>query len=342
MFSARWNWLALSLLPTLTLAAAAEQVPLSRVFQDWRVACDNTRRCTAVSGSTDNPGMGLYIVREAGLKGSTRVSAISYDDISLRYEFHLDGHPTEPWKYGSTAREYYYLEGDAAVEKLRELSIGDTLSSNSNHGERRVSLQGLSATLLLMDSVQGRIGHPSAFVRPGFQPDSRLPTAPATPRLPRFTLAPTLSDAEQQAIGDDMIAQTKDELSASPHQNWKAQAEVYPLDPAHALVRLRYGCAEDGCNHSLYRVSRSAPYQATPLELKADPKAHFSPDLYGQISFNPVSGQLKIYREMGKDCGESSIWQYDGAAMQLKDRRTMWRCDSINEEYWPVLWRAKG
>ncbi|KJK15054.1 DUF1176 domain-containing protein [Pseudomonas sp. 2(2015)] len=342
MFSARWTWLALGLLPALTQAATPEPVPLTRVFQDWRLACDNTRRCTAVSGSTDNPGMGLYIAREAGAKGSTRVSVIGYDDVGLRYEFHLDGRPTAPWQYGSNDREYYYLEGDAAVEKLRELRNSDTLSSNSNFGERRVSLQGLSAALLLMDSVQGRIGHPSAFVRPGYQADSRVPPAPAIPKLPRFTLAPALSDAEQQAIGDYLIALTKDELSAAPHQNWQAQAEVYPLDPAHALVRLRYGCAEDGCNHSLYRVSRTAPYQATPLALKAAPEAQFAPDLYGQISFNPVSGQLKIFREMGKDCGDSSTWQYDGAAMQLKDRRTMWHCDSINEEYWPVTWRAKG
>lgn len=342
MFSARWTWLALTLTPVLSQAATAEPVPLTRVFQDWRVACDNTRRCTAVSGSTDNPGMGLYIVREAGAKGSTRVSVISYDDVALRYEFHLDGRPTEQWKYGSKGREYYYLEGDAAIEKLRELRNSDTLSSNSNFGERRVSLQGLSTTLLLMDSVQGRIGHPSALVRPGYQPDSRVPPAPAIPKLPRFTLAPALSDAEQQVIGNVAIARSQQELSQGPNESWQVQPDVYPLDPNHALVRLRYDCADDGCQHIFYRVSRSQPYEAIPLALNAPAGVPFTLDLYGNIDFNPVSGQLKMRRDSGKDCGESSIWQYDGAAMQLKDYRQMWHCESINEEYWPVTWRAKG
>nr|NLU60166.1 DUF1176 domain-containing protein [Pseudomonas sp. BIGb0427] len=323
MFSARWTWLALGLLPALTQAATPEPVPLTRVFQDWRLACDNTRRCTAVSGSTDNPGMGLYIAREAGAKGSTRVSVIGYDDVGLRYEFHLDGRPTAPWQYGSSDREYYYLEGDAAVEKLRELRNSDTLSSNSNFGERRVSLQGLKRRPVA-DGFGARAHRPpSAFVRPGYQADSRVPPAPAIPQTAALYPGPGLE--RRRATGHRRLPDCPDQgrTERRAPSELAGPGRGLPLDPAHALVRLRYGCAEDGCNHSLYRVSRTAPYQATPLELKAAPETHFSPDLYGQISFNPVSGQLKIFREMGKDCGDSSTWQYDGAAMQLKDRRTM-------------------
>ncbi|MBF4207111.1 DUF1176 domain-containing protein [Pseudomonas donghuensis] len=343
MVDARWNWLPLMLLPALALAAPEpEQEPVLKQFKEWVVGCDNTRRCTAVSRSVDQ-GVGLELVREAGAEGATALTLFTDASVDLGARLLIDGGPAPAgFRPGSQGQMRYHAKGDVAVRLLRQLRNGQTLSLDTTNDQHPVSLQGLSASLLFIDSVQGRIGHPSAFVNPGTRPDSQLPPAPPTPTLAPFTPAPGVSDGEQKAIADAVIAITRHEWSEPEYDNWQAEAEVSALDATHVLVGLRYGCAAQGCMYSYYRALRTAPYQPTSLHISVPKHDVLGGEMYGFFKFDPARGELTQLQPGGRYCGANATWRYDGAVMQLKSFSRMSWCDSVDTAHWPQIWRTKG
>ncbi|QBF26361.1 DUF1176 domain-containing protein [Pseudomonas tructae] len=338
MVDARWNWLALMLLPALALA---EPEPVLKQFKQWVVGCDNTLRCTAVSRSVDQ-GMGLEFMREAGVEGAMALTLFTDDSVNLSAKLLVDGGPAPAgFRPASQGEMRYHAKGDVAVRLLRQLRNGQDLTLDTGDGQRQVSLQGLSAALLFIDSVQGRIDHPSAFVRPGTRPDSQVPPAPPTPTLAPFTPAPGLSEAEQKAIADAVIAITRLDWNEPGVDNWQAEAEVSPLDPTHVVVGLRYGCGSQGCMYSYYRALRTAPYQPTTLQISVPPYDILGGEMFGFFKFDPARGELTQWQPGGRYCGANATWRYDGKVMKLKAFRRMSWCDSVDTTHWPQVWRTQ-
>jgi len=323
--------LVLACLPVPAWANAPEPVPRYAEFKAWQVGCDNTRRCTAVSASTDTPGMGLEIFRDAGPGGATRLSVFTPAGLRLHGDLGVDGHAVPGVRQA---------QGQAAIDLLRRLRNADTLDASSNQGERHISLQGLSAALLLIDSVQSRLDHPSALVRTGSQPDSGIPAAISAPSLPGVIPAPSLSAVEAQTIGEEVIRLTQDQWSEPGLSNWTATAQVSPLDTAHVLVGLRYGCDGDNCMYSYYRAARTAPYQPTVLAFITPPYDDLGGEMYGQFIFDAGNGELTQLAAHGAGCGTRAVWAYDGTAMQLKEFRSMRGCQGLDPARWPVIWRT--
>ncbi|ALN21578.1 DUF1176 domain-containing protein [Ectopseudomonas mendocina] len=325
--------------------AAPEQVPLYREIKDWVVACDNLRGCQALSApeSFGYSSFSLQLERAAGAQAPLRLSLHDAEQDGYA-PLRLDGralstadrlHPIE--NQGETT---LVAEGADAQAVLAELRNGVQLRMERERDyEAVVSLSGLSAALLLMDAVQGRLDSRSALYRPGSRPDSEVPAAPQAPRLRAYPGVTPLSEVEQRDIAEQVMAATRsqwfeEDMSSEP------EAEAFALNDREALVIIRTWCAAYNCDFAVYRVGRQAPYAERDLQLEPPPLDLGA--LSGWVSYNPDTGELGyLYKGRGiADCGESGSWRFDGERFQLASLNFLGRCAARNPGEWPELWRV--
>lgn len=321
--------------------AAPEQVPLYREIKDWVVACDNLRSCQALSAveNFSYPPLSLNLQRDAGATVPLKLF-VRYAEGRGFSPLRSDGKPL------ATAAKLRLIERDGekmlmaeggdALVILDELRNAEQLSMKveSEH-EAVTSLNGLSAALLLIDAVQGRVGTRSALQRPGIRPDSDVPAAPEAPRLHAYPGAVALEADEGRRIADAVMARIPDQdYEATP------EAEVFALTEREALVIVRNWCAAYNCDFSVHRVSREPPYDERDLLL--DPLPLGREGLSGWVSYQPDSGDL-AYLYKGRataDCGDSARWRFDGERFQLVSSRLLIRCAGGSPGEWPELWRV--
>lgn len=326
-------------------AHATEQVPLYRDVKDWVVGCDNTHQCSALAtaGAFDALPWSLRITREAGPEAVPRVSLFSFSDVQGTPL--LDGKPlTSHLQKGEADNgEDWYATGSDALALIDELRNGRQLTVATNDGNAIASLDGISAALLLIDSVQERVGTQTALLRRGQRPDSSVPPAPAAPPLPAFQPVPQLSEADAQRIGDAVIAATRKdwEWQSEPEDRNRIEAHSYALGPDAALVIVQTACAAYNCAFMLYQTSRSHPEQAQEAHIFRFP-GELDDEPSGYVDYNPNTGDLSSFskgRGLG-DCGIAQSWQYDGNAFQPKRLARMDSCAGSESGGWPVLWRS--
>ncbi|MCE5982633.1 DUF1176 domain-containing protein [Pseudomonas sp. LF19] len=337
-------FLSLLALPGATQAAPAEPVPLYQPLKDWVVGCDNTRECTALAADTraDMP-LGVQVVRGAGSDGQLQVTI--YSRSSLEGPLQLDGKPlalplNEAQDNGVV---YWHASGEQAMTLLKALRNGSQLTSQSNDGQLGSSLNGLSASLLLIDSVQGRVGHRSAFVRPGVASDSAVPPAPALPKLAPFVRPEPMGEAEARRITEVVMAATAGDWR-DPDADWTPDsAQAYALSRDTALVSFRFGCGAYNCEYVLYTTSRAHPEQAKALQFENIAGQEQWGDFGGSVGYDPDTGVLSSFilaRGIG-DCGVDQSWRFDGERMQLRSLARMGSCSASWPDKWPVLWRTQ-
>lgn len=340
----RNGWALGLLMATPGLAAAApEAVPLYREIKDWVVGCDNTRYCTAVlADHSEQSRIFIRVQREAGATGALHLTLLGSTDWSG--EPLLDGQPLmAAWRITRQAETQLQVDDADAYAVLRQLRNGQKLVDDTPHQERESSLQGLSAALLLIDSVQGRVGHPSALVRPGDTvEDAQLPTLPV-PKAPAFVARPALSEAEQAGITQVVMAKAAAQDQLKNEYDVPPELEVHALNDRQALALLSYNCNDFNCQYALYQVARSAPYALATLafEVPASPVNSLTRD---HISFSPRTGELYSYakNDYPGSCGTEEFWRFDGQRMRLTKLARMERCVGLGPDYWPVLWRTQG
>jgi hypothetical protein len=327
--------------PVAQAAEFAEQVPLYRELRDWVVACDNQRSCQALSAAADwnYSEVRLSIQREAGPQGVLRLllSHAGEDPVGGLW---LDGADLGALlapgaESGGVLLE---LEGEAARQLIARLRNGQRLQLDGDPALRGVSLSGLSAALLLMDAVQGRVGNRSALHRPGDEPVAQVPHPERPAPLRPFPAAPAMSEAKRAALGAAVVAATRaqwqDDTFEAPRE-----VRVHPLTAEQALVVILLDCAAYNCEYALYRVGRQAPHAELPLRIEEPPLGHSG--LSGTVAYDEASGQL-AYLMKGRglgDCGEAGHWQFDGEQFQLARLSALLRCSGGGFGGWPLLWR---
>lgn len=340
----RWMLIGGLLLATGAAQAAPEQVPLYREIKDWVVTCDNLRGCqarSAAEGFEYRPLL-VHLQREAGAQAPLQLH-VRYMEQGGFAPLSLDG---KPLAHAAALREItredeslLMAEGDAARRLLSELRNGQQLRMEvAAEYEAVVSLSGLSAALLLMDSVQGRVDSRSALYRPGSRVDSEVPAAPQAPLLRAYPGVMPLSEVESQSIAAAVLAQTRsqwfeEDMTSEP------EAEAFALNEREALVLIRTWCAAYNCDFAVFRVDRKAPHVERGLQLEPLPLEHGG-GLAGWVSYQPETGELSyFYKGRGiADCGESGSWRFDGERFQLASFRFMGRCAGSAD--WPELWRV--
>lgn len=232
--------------------------------------------------------------------------------------------------------------GEQAKALIAELRKGNELILPTKDGQSSASLAGMSAALLLMDSVQDRVGTVTALLRQGPAPASDVAPAPQGPALPEWRVPVALDKAQAKHILDAAMAATRTSWEQDLIEDQPAKGEAFALNDREALVIIRTGCPAYNCAYSLYQTPIAHPEQARPAIIAEVLRLPFMlPN--GSVEFDPASGELSSYElAMGMGgCGTSLRWRYDGSAFRLIHAAQMSTCMGLDEAYWPVLWRSR-
>ena len=337
--------------------AHATGVPLYRTFKDWTLACDNVRHCTAV-GMRENEADSLVAVidRDAGPDGKVRI-VLTGPDLDADSRLLLDGRELEldprHWRWqapkGDDEEHGRRLTRDAAavasfVHALRNghrVAIADFESDKPAPDVGDLSLDGLSAALLAMDDVQGRVGTQGAWARAGSAPESRVPAPPPLPALAPAPAPKPLAqrDAERLAAA---VRKAKAGVLEDEGCDGPSNDEAVALTDTDALVLLECESAAYQESSLVFRVPRNAPAKATLLQFDTLP-GNAPQDEVWLAGYDADSGILAHHakgRGLG-DCGDDAQWQFDGKSFHLLEYRQMQRCGGLPFDDWPVLWRAR-
>ncbi|ROM34034.1 hypothetical protein BK648_25115 [Pseudomonas poae] len=344
--------LALSLAGATSQAFAqppAETVPLLREIKNWVIGCDNLRNCHALSAPSgvdeeDYSALTLHIWHQAGPQASLRLRFDYRGEAVDLSTLLLDGQPLgleltqalhvelDDQGGDDQVKSYGVLEEAPARLWLQRLRNGQRLQVPGDKSAQ-VSLQGLSASLLLMDAVQGRLDNVTALARPGKGAASEVPARMPVPVLRKFPAAPPLTAEEQTALAAAALkAITDTDTEMAP------QAEVGALSATQAMSVVRYDCAAYNCEYEVTRRERQAPYGETPLTIQPLPLDGAA--LQGSVGYDEATGTLSyFYKQRGiGDCGAAGVWVYDGKAFQLREFQMMPRCTGVGPGDWPSLW----
>lgn len=324
-----------------------ETVPLLREIKQWVIGCDNLRNCHALSAPSgvdeeDYSSLTLHLWHQAGPQGYLRLrfdhrgedvdlSTLLLDGKPLGLELTQDLHIELDDQGGDPEVQSFGVIEDAAARRwLQRLRNGQRLQLPGDEAAH-VSLSGLSASLLLMDAVQGRLDNVTALSRPGKGAASEVaPRAPA-PVLRKFTAAAPLT-AEEQA---GLVAAA---LQAVKSEEGEPEATVGALTAQQAMTVTRYDCAAYNCEFDVSSRERQAPYKDTPMDLQPLPLEDAA--LQGSVGYDEASGTLSyFYKQRGiGDCGGGASWVFDGERFQLSEFHRMPRCTGVGYGDWPALW----
>ncbi|WP_460069397.1 DUF1176 domain-containing protein [Pseudomonas sp. H2_E05] len=309
--------LALLLSGTATLAQAKpETVPLLREIKEWVIGCDNLRNCHALSAPSgvdeeDYSSLTLHIWHQAGAEGYLRLrfdhrgealdlATLRLDGQPLGLELTRDLHVELDDQGGDPeVRSYGVIEEAAARRWLQALRDGKRLELPDDK-DAHVSLSGLSASLLLIDAVQGRVDNLTALARQGKGAASAVPARLPTPVLRKFPGAPALTAQEQAGLVAAALRPITPEVNGT---GGEPEASAGALTAQQAMTVVRYDCAAYNCEYDVVSRQRQAPYAETTLQLESLPLEDAA--LQGSVGYDPATGTLSyFYKQRGiGDCG---------------------------------------
>jgi len=313
-------------------------------FRSWIVGCDNVARCEARGFGDELPYVELRLTRDAG-EAAPELRLLASERAAMPAP-RLDGVALPDWPRGwrlesaegnttATTRDPTAIA--AFLERARDarrLTLGE--------GPEGVPLEGLVASLLRMDDVQGRVGTPGALVAGRGQ--GRAPEARPLPRLAAGR-APVLGPGEAEML---LAAARRDGAAALQVAECERTRPGIPPDEAHALDRST-ALVLLGCGSAAYQdwalpflVTRTG-HRATVLWLDLPTMAARPPRdrvLMNAGFDGPTSrlGTMSKGRGMA-DCGMSAAWAWRDGAFRLASLARRDRCGGEPGD-WLILWRT--
>ncbi|RKQ40686.1 DUF1176 domain-containing protein [Enterobacter sp. R1(2018)] len=339
------------LLFSLLLASSAFAAPAQKSFADWQVTCNNQNFCSARNTGL-HQGLVMTLTRSAG----------AHTDVNLRIDLgnldtaeskapaiaprlQVDGEPLKLDKSKWRETPHHLATGDAGAINVLLDKIGDANAITLLNGQGNISLAGLKAALLFIDSQQKRVGSETAWIKKGDDPPLSVPPAPA---LKEVTITnPTPTPFAQDELNDLL-----------DYGSWRMNNSQCSLDPMRREVRI-FALSDDkalmlvSCEAGAYNVvdlawivSRQKPFASRQIHLK--------------LPFTPAGGDTDLelmnagYDETNKelttlakgrgvgDCGISSRWRFDGQRFRLVRYAEEPSCDGWHGSgAWPTLWVTK-
>lgn len=328
-------------------AALVGAPPVYRQIRDWLLVCDNALRCEA-SAMVEDADHTVRVMREAGPDTpiTLRLEAVGALDASL---LRVDDNPTllqsMPWTAGPDRNQYsdLSLQGQDARRALGELLDAQALDLGETADDPVVSLMGLTAVLLAMDDVQGRLDTPGALVRTGPLSERRVRAALPLPVVPpRATPEHAMPAALAAAVRQAQATLLSDACDAGLAH---AKDSVQALDATHALVLLE-------CQRGAYQsqfvgfvAPADTPGAAVALALPAPTGSSVlaSAPLLPAAWFESSSGTLTV---TGKgrglaDCGYLGQWRFDGQRFALATYLEQQTCTGLPYA-WPAWYRSRS
>lgn len=336
---------AFLLLVLLSTPALATNAPIQKEFRAWLVTCDNLRRCVADGTDAENASLAVRLSRDAGSGGSASLTISGMAGDSRVDQLRLDGKAlplsAKDWYSDGTDEDMSFETGSS-----QEIQALITKMRNGNRlalGEASVSLDGLSAALLLIDDVQGRVDTGTAWIRAGAKSSSGVPAAPIPPGVvARPFRGAALRDTERKAVLAAAIAKSNasnDDCDVEVADQPNAQIER--LSERDALVLLECYRGAYQSSYFAYRVPIAQPAQARKLVLPSIPGSE-PMDMLTGAEFDARTGTLSHVAKLRGigDCGESAQWLFDGQDFVLTTLARQPRCSGLWQEF-PVLWRNR-
>ncbi|WP_142502434.1 DUF1176 domain-containing protein [Klebsiella sp. 2680] len=338
-------FLLFGLLPMSQVRAA----PAQQLFSDWLVTCNNQNFCIARNVGL-HYGLVMTVSRSAGAttNASLRielggvgnpVSALA--PIAPRLQ--LDGHPLilsdKQWQItDKLLKTDDSLTIDAFLQQVQ-----DAQAITLENGLQSISLQGLKAALLFIDSRQKRVGNETAWVGKGEALSFSVPPAPALRAVGKVDMA-------QSPLSRDELNDLMD------YGNEKMNSSACSLDPFRREVRvsaltddnvLLMTSCEAGAYNTIWLawlVSRQRPFIARPLHLALpfQPPGDAARDIELVNASYDDQRQELVTLDKGRasgDCGTQTRWRYDGQRFNLVRYAQQPRCDNWQgPDAWPTLW----
>jgi hypothetical protein len=307
-------------------------------FQDWEVACDNTRRCEAVGFQADDGEalpVALALARAAGPSGKVTAKLIAGSGEPEKIGpliFHA-GRLTLRWLTNEaeltpdqTARLV------AALPGMLEADVADVTDGKATW---HLSLAGMKAALLKMDDLQGRVGTVTALVKPGPKPASGvLPALPA-PVLNRQATPPARE--EDAALLPAILAKLPKGGCEFPRDlGGEPIDDVRRLSATQLLVLVECSRSAYQSEYVAWVVADKTPYAARSAPLAGG--GEVSAIMNASFDNSELSSYAKgrgIY-----DCGEQRSWVWTADGFQLAMAASSQSCRGMPGGYSLTEWRT--
>lgn len=333
------------LLPGFAWAGGA--APFYHEYKSWIIACDNGLNCEAKGLNSDGTDQQATIdfTRAGGADGTAELDIISTTTLGLD-DLSLDGGPL---KLGAGWRSVTQ-DGVTTLSTDDATAIRAFVQAVRNGheielpGETAVPLDGLSAAMLKMDAIQGRVGTVTALLNQGAKPASEVPAPPALPLLPARKITATLAPGEAAKLialaNGKAAALQADECEADAAQAMPPEAHALSADKALVLLPCIMGAYQGSAlGFIVGRGDGSVTALHLPLPLPGDSD---DTDLTSP-EFDPARGRLSIFakgRGIG-DCGVAASWIWDGTGFVLASLTFQDACGGATAD-WPVLYQTRG
>lgn len=339
------------LLLSLLLASSAIAAPAQQSFTDWQVTCNNQNFCTARNTGL-HQGLVMTLARSAGAHtdvnlridlGNLETAETRAQPIAPRLLLDNQQLVLEKDKWQQTPHHLVTNDADAINALLDK--IGNANAITLIQGQGNISLTGLKAALLFIDSQQKRVGSETAWIKKGDDPPLSVPPAPA---LKEVTITnPTPTPFTQIELNDLLDYGTwrmnNSQCSLDP---MRREARVFAISDEKALMLISCEAGAYNVVDLAWIVSRQKPFVARQIHLKL-PFTPASENLdlelmnAGYDDANKELTTLSKGRGMG-DCGISSRWRFDGQRFRLVRYAEEPSCDGWHGSgAWPTLWVTK-
>lgn len=301
--------------------------PVGKSFKDWEVACDNAGDCIAIGYQAyADRKSGQYIQLSIKAGGAAKPElTFSAEDMTEEDASLVDAPPE--------------LVGKPLVEQFLGIARKADAVTFAVGDKRTVfSLVGLSASLLAIDEVQGRIGTATAFVRPGPKPASAVPPAKALPRVKPVTTS-NLNGADEKLIAALARRVKATDGKECPRIAEAGSGEIWRLSARLSLVELYCESFAYNFTSRFWIVEGANIATAKPVVFQ---RATERPDTtLMNAEYDPGSGVISY---MGKgrgvgDCGQSGSYAWTGKAFVLQAQNQLLACNGLDIE-WPAVWRT--
>lgn len=319
-------------LAAATVATQHSPQPL-RTFGDWTMGCDNGHACTAMSLIPDDwePEWDDYfqvtLKRDAERPAAVRINwdNETNGDLTLL----VDGRVI-----ATRVTQDMALTSAMTDAMLR----GRTLTLRNGDGTTvQASLAGITASLLAIDDVQGRVRTPTAMVRRGRMlmqaavPALPVIVRPATAEVPPRTLSVAAASA---LIGEDN--------AVCDYAPPLAEPEAHRLDPTHSLVLISHPCGNGAYNYFTSAVIVDETGAARPALFEIDPgMGDDEPgNVIVNVGYDPAGRTITAYakgRGIG-DCSTISDFAWDGTRFALSAQFRMDECRGRRDQI--QVWRT--
>ncbi|MCW8037602.1 MULTISPECIES: DUF1176 domain-containing protein [Acinetobacter] len=308
------------------------------LYKDWELACDNTGTCRAAGYQADDHlerPVSVLLQRAAGanapLTAWVKIDPEQLPARGKRLAVHMLGR-----SYGTVAIHEQTGEGKlSAVQTAALLQAVQSAASiiwTAEQTEWALSPAGASAVLLKMDTVQKRLGTPSALTRKGNQPNSAVLKPQALPLILiknyRRGIAKHLdvNAAEAQKLVQEFRKSVnKDSCWTLYEQNYlpEDQITIYPLNRQNVVVEAP--CWRGAYNYGYgYWVMDSALQQTRQLVTVSG--SSFSE---GQI--------FAVQKGRGlADCGSQEEWAWNGSRFVQTYKAIQAQCKGFAGSAWQM------